>query len=62
MDIDTLNQIALEDRQVRDWENQQRNRILSSSRTGEQKAKEWHKVFVPLDVSGLTEEEINQPY
>ena len=44
MDIDTLNQISREERGYREWEREQKNRILSMSNV-QKKQLAWNDLF-----------------
>ncbi len=53
MDLDTIQQLQIEDREVRQWEQAQRTRILSLNVSSTTKQEMWNKVFRPLQESNI---------
>lgn len=61
LDIDTYNDIAVEEKGYRKWEREERNRILNMTNT-KRKQVAWNDLFPRLAIEGLSEKELNQPY
>ena len=60
MDYKTLNNLRLEDIQVRQWEREEKNRILRSTHSPKRKQAQWNKVFPKLALEGLSEKELSK--
>jgi len=61
LDEDMVNELVAEDKAYRKWEREEKNRILRMHNP-DNKRKAWDKLFPKPDYSGLTEEELTQPY
>ena len=60
-DLDTFNQIHAEEKQYQEWERREKNRILAIPNV-QRKQEQWDNLYPKLELDGLTEEQLNQPY